>query len=56
MSEDKKLCCIKHPMYDKLVCTKSEGHDGLHSARHEYDVLRWGVPSYEEMYTAIRTK
>lgn len=54
--EEKEKCCRQHPMYDTLVCELSKGHEGLHRTSFHYETLKWGVPTYEEMYDTKRTK
>lgn len=54
--EEKDKCCRQHPFYDTLFCEKPKGHEGLHSALMNYETLKWGIPTYEEMYDCKRTK
>lgn len=54
--KEKKLCCRPHPMYDTLLCDREYGHDGLHRTSFHYETLKWGVPTYEEMYDTKKIK
>jgi len=53
---EKKLCCNRHPMYDTLTCHLEYGHEGLHRTSFHYETLKWGIPTYEEMYDVKKTK
>jgi hypothetical protein len=52
----KKQCCQVHPMYDTLTCENQEEHEGLHRAFYYGEYLRWGVPTYKEMYDVKKDK
>ena len=54
--EEKEKCCRPHPFYDTLNCELLKGHEGLHRASFHYETLKWGIPTYEEMYDTKRTK
>jgi hypothetical protein len=54
--EEKEKCSHIHPMYDTLTCQLPKGHEGLHKSLFHYETLKWGVPTYEEMYDSKRTK
>jgi hypothetical protein len=51
-----KTCCTVHPMYDTLLCAKAEGHEGLHSGYFQFETLRWGIPTHQQLYDVVRTK
>lgn len=53
---EKEFCDRPHPMYDTLTCNLLKGHEGLHKTSFHYETLKWGVPTYEEMYDVKRTK
>lgn len=52
----KKYCCHQHPMYDTLLCENPESHEGLHRAFYQGEMLRWGIPTYKEMYDVKKEK
>lgn len=54
--EKESSCISEHCMYQKLYCELQEGHEGLHRAIYQGELLRWGVPSEKEKYDAVRTK
>lgn len=54
--EEIKKCCQPHPMYGTLTCHLDYGHEGLHKIFYNYELLRWGIPSFEELYESKRTK
>lgn len=54
--EEKEKCQHNHPFYDTLVCEKQKYHEGLHSALMNYETLKWGIPTYEEMYDVKKVK
>ena len=54
--EEKNKCSHHHPFYDTLLCEKPKGHEGLHSALMNYETLKWGIPTYEEMYDVKKIK
>lgn len=54
--EEKEKCCRPHPMYDNLTCHLEKGHDGLHRTSFHYETLKWGIPTYEEMYDTKKIK